>query len=136
MKAFNSISVLTLIRGRQAHFDHLVAGLRVQVSQPDELVVAHMQADPPHYPDDLPFTVRCVRVDGEPLPLAKARNSAANAAEGDVLAFLDVDCIADSQFVRRAREACDTDARRVFLPEVRYLPALPGNWMTDAALPD
>ena len=136
MTTFVSVSVLTLIRGRQAHFDHLIAGLRAQVSQPDELVVAHMQPEPPDYPDDLPFSVRFVRVDGDPLPLAKARNSAAKAANGDVLAFLDVDCIADTQFVRRAREACAVDARRVFLPEVRYLPAQHGSWMIDAGVPD
>lgn len=135
MTAFNALSVLTLIRGRQPHFDNLVAGLRAQVSQPDELVVAYMQADPPDYPEDLPFAVRCVRVDGEPLPLAKARNVAANAAEGTILAFLDVDCIPDRHFVRRAREVIDLGKKDVFLPEVRYLPATGGKWLARDGMP-
>ena len=134
--AFHSLSVLTLIRGRQTHFDHLIAGLRAQASQPDELVVAHMQPEPPDYPDDLPFIVHCVGVDGDPLPLAKARNCAAQAAHGDILAFLDVDCIPDEQFVRRAREALDETNSRVFLPEVRYLPASTSGWINEYDEPD
>lgn len=136
MTVFSPLSVLTLVRGRQRHFDHLIAGLRAQVSQPDELVVAYMQDEPPDYPDELPFTVRCVHVEGDALPLAEARNAAAAAAKGEIFAFLDVDCIADRHFVRRAHEACAASQHSVFLPEVRYLPASSGNWVAADGLPD
>lgn len=135
MSNYQTLSVLTLIRGRQSHFDHLVAGLRAQHCQPDELVVAHMQPDPPKCPNDLPFAVRFVEVKGENLPLARARNAAAKTAIGAVLAFLDVDCIPDRSFVQRAREASSEKADGVFLPEVRYLPATDTGWLC-GELPD
>ena len=137
MVAYRSLSVLTLVRGRQGHLDHLVAGLAAQVRQPDELVVAYMQPDPPSLHDDLPFAIRAVRIDGDPMPLARARNEAAAAATGGVLAFLDVDCIPDPAFCRRAVEASGEDANAVFLPEVRYLPGSSDGWLdADGARPD
>ena len=39
---YRSVSVLTLVRGRQVHLDHLIAGLHAQARMPDELVVAFM----------------------------------------------------------------------------------------------
>ena len=126
---YRAISVLTLIRGRQAHFDHLLAGLAAQDRPPDELVVAYMQDEPPEISGDQAFPVRCVHVPGEPLPLAKARNRAAVAAEGDALAFLDVDCIPDRAFVRRIDEAMEVEPFGVFLPEVHYLPAQSSGWI-------
>ncbi|GGD64037.1 glycosyltransferase family 2 protein [Aurantiacibacter arachoides] len=137
MVAYRPVSVLTLVRGRQAHLDHLVAGLLCQTTQPDELVIAYMQDEPPHLPAALPFAVRLIQVAGEPMPLALARNRAAAAATGEVLAFLDVDCIPDPEFVRRGREATGEFPHGVFLPEVRYLPANSGGWTTaDGAEPD
>lgn len=131
MSNYRSISVLTLIRGRQDHFDHLLAGLSAQVRQPDELVVAYMQDEPPKVPGDPAFTVQCVHVPGEPLPLAKARNRAANTASGDILAFLDVDCIPDREFIRRIDEAFEQDDSGVYLPEVRYLLGCDRGWLNE-----
>ena len=137
VSVYRSVSVCTLLRGRQEHFDHLVAGLRAQTLAPDELVVAYMQDEPPEMSGDCAFPVRMRRVPGEPMPLAAARNAAADAASGDVLAFLDVDCIPDKDFVRRAGEAASTDGEGVYLPEVRYLPGEPGGWLDPAArIPD
>lgn len=134
---YNNISVLTLVRGRQDHLDHLISGLRCQTRRPDELVIAYMQDRPPVIAEDLPFSVNCVHVGGEPMPLAKARNRAAEEAHGNVLAFLDVDCIPDCEFVRRGAEATSEDDDGVFLPEVRYLPASPQGWMdTEGRFPD
>ncbi|UVI39319.1 glycosyltransferase family 2 protein [Qipengyuania spongiae] len=126
--------MLTLVRGRQEHLDHLIAGLRAQHRAPDELVVAYMQDKPPRLPDDTGFAIRSVRVDGDPLPLAKARNCAADTSTGDILAFLDVDCIPDPTFVQRAAEAIDGDPTGVYLPEVRYLPANAHGWLDDDGL--
>ena len=65
------------------------------------------------------------------MPLAKARNKAAQHASGEIFAFLDVDCIPDNQFVRRAAEAVDEEPLGVFLPEVHYLPPARDGWMED-----
>ncbi|WP_234029025.1 glycosyltransferase family 2 protein [Aurantiacibacter spongiae] len=132
----SAVSVLTLIRGRQRHFDHLLAGLAAQDQLPLELVVAYMQDHPPAVREDLPFPVRTVQVPGETMPLARARNAAAAGARGDILAFLDVDCIPDQRFVRRAEDVAWMDANGVFLPEVRYLPGCEAGWLEGDGLPD
>lgn len=126
---YRSVSVLTLVRERQEHLEHLVAGLCAQCSLPDELIIAYMQDDPPHLPAECPFAIGCIQVAGEPMPLAAARNRAAETAQGEVLAFLDVDCIPDDQFVKRAVEATGEFADGVFLPEVQYLPGSPSGWL-------
>ena len=129
MTSYRSVSVLTLVRGRQQHLDHLVAGLETQTFPPDELVIAYMQDDAPQIETTGMFPVRYVQVPGEPMPLAAARNRAAEMAAGDVLAFLDVDCIPDPDFVRRAAEGHAFDTNGVFLPEVRYLPGTDTDWL-------
>ncbi|MBX7535032.1 glycosyltransferase [Qipengyuania sp. GH1] len=136
MSTYRSVSVLTLVRGRQQHLDHLVAGLDAQRFPPDELVVAYMQDDAPNIETKGAFPVRYVRVEGEPMPLAAARNRAANMADGNVLAFLDVDCIPDPDFVRRAAEGHAFDPQGVFLPEVRYLPGNSEGWRKNNGAPD
>ncbi|MAC12571.1 MAG: sugar transferase [Sphingorhabdus sp.] len=133
---FQSVSAATIIRGRQDHFDHLIAGLAAQRVAPDELVVAHMQPEPPALNRSLSFPVRFCKVEGDELPLAAARNAAAMKASGDILAFLDVDCIADPDFVRRAAETTSLAFNGVFLPEVRYLPAHRSGWLKKSGLPD
>ncbi|MGB3167101.1 MAG: glycosyltransferase [Alteraurantiacibacter sp.] len=136
MSTYRSVSVLTLVRGRQQHLDHLVAGLDAQAFPPDELVVAYMQDEAPRIESRGAFPVKLVHVPGDPMPLAAARNQAARCAEGDVLAFLDVDCIPDPDFVRRAAEAHAHDAEGVYLPEVQYLPGSDVGWRTADGCPD
>ena len=132
MSPHRTVTVATLVRGRQVHLDHLVAGLLAQTSAPDELVIAYMQEQPPQVASPLPFSVSCVQIPGDVLPLASARNSAAYAATGDILAFLDVDCIADRNFIRRAREAIQNAEDGVYMPEIRYLPAMSHGWLDEA----
>lgn len=131
MTYYRSISVLTLIRGRQEHFDHLVAGLKAQNRVPDELVIAYMQDEPPQVPDDTAFAIQYVHVPGGDLPLARARNEAAAAAAGDVLVFLDVDCIPDPWLARRVEEVFEEDLSAVYLPEVHYLAANDESWLDE-----
>ena len=116
-------SVLTIARGRAEHLRNVVQGLARQTEAPRELVVGVMQDD--LY--DLPaagFPVRQIRVAPDPdgaLPLAAARNAVARAATGDVLAFLDVDCIPAPTFVADyARHAAE--GAGLFMGEVLYLP--------------
>ena len=114
-------SVLTLVRGRADRLRNLMAGLARQSVRPGELVIAWMQ---PERAPDLPdpgCPVRHCHVAGEPLPLAAARNRAAEAAAGELLIFLDVDCIPSPTVVEAYRRAAgETDG--LFLGEVLYLP--------------
>lgn len=88
-----TLSVLTLVKDRPGHLAELVEGLRRSEARPDELIVVDMGSDPPVALPQLPFPARIVRMDRRGLPLAAARNVAARAASGDLLLFLDVDCI-------------------------------------------
>lgn len=115
-----SLSVLTLVRGRRDHLVNLIAGLNASTRTPDELVIAYMQDEPHASLPATAFPVRTVMVPGEPMPLAAARNRAAEAASGDTLVFLDVDCIPSPTLVARYAE---TAGQGVHLGEVLYLPA-------------
>lgn len=116
-----TVSLLTLTRNRRPHLLNLMESLRRQSRKPDELVIACMQ---PAIEPDLPeigIPVRQFTVPGDDLPLAAARNRAAEAAAGETLIFLDVDCVAAPGLVARFADACaETDG--FFLGEVLYLP--------------
>ncbi|WP_312595829.1 glycosyltransferase [Brevundimonas sp.] len=116
-----TLSALTLVRNRQAHLDRLVEGLTLSASPPDEMIVIDMSDAPVTLPP-LDFPVSVKRLPGGVLPLAAARNLAAASAAGDVLLFLDVDCIVSSAVCGRMK-ALLADHDAVVCPEVLYLPA-------------
>ena len=116
-----TLSALTLVRNRQAHLDRLVEGLMLSASPPDELIVVDMSDAPVRLPP-LGFPVRVERLAGDALPLAAARNLAAALASGDILLFLDVDCIVSSAVCDRM-QAVLAEHDAVICPEVLYLPA-------------
>jgi len=114
-----SVSVLTIVRGRSSHLANLIAGLNRQTRVPDELVIAWMQDAPSPLPETR-FPVRSVLVPGDPMPLAAARNRAAEAAREEQLILLDVDCIPAAGLVDRY--AATAEAAGVRLGDVLYLP--------------
>jgi N-acetylglucosaminyl-diphospho-decaprenol L-rhamnosyltransferase len=126
-----SVSVLTIVRGRLSHLANLIAGLERQTRAPDELVIAWMQDVPSPLPETR-FPVRSVLVPGDPMPLAAARNRAAEAARGEQLILLDVDCIPAAGLVERY--AATADAAGVRLGDVLYLPPGGVERIDDAAL--
>jgi GT2 family glycosyltransferase len=86
------ISVLTLVKNREAHLRNLVEGLRRSKIAPAELVIVDMSDTPVALPY-ADFPIKLVRLATNGLPLAKARNLAAADASSQSLLFLDVDCI-------------------------------------------
>ena len=126
-----SVSVLTIVRGRSSHLANLIAGLERQTRAPDELVIAWMQDAPSPLPETR-FPVRSVLVPGDPMPLAAARNRAADAAREEQLILLDVDCIPAAGLVERY--AATADAAGVRLGDVLYLPPGGIDRIDDAAL--
>ena len=115
-----TISVCTLAHGRERHLSNLVSGLARNRRQPMELVVAVMQDD--EY--DLPktdFPVRQIIMGAAGIPLAQARNRAAAEAQGELLVFLDVDCIPGPECLADYAIASALNDG-VFMGEVGYLP--------------
>ena len=121
MKSGATTSVLTLVRSRADHLANLIRGLNAQREAPGELVIAYMQAEPATGLPEAAFPVRSLFVPGDPMPLAAARNRAADAASGDDLIFLDVDCVPSPGLVERYAQTARTHGG-VRLGEVYYLP--------------
>ena len=114
------VSVVTLAGGRPDHLRNLVTGLARQTELPRELIVAVMQGEPYDLPE-APFPIRQLMIADDGLPLAIARNTAARAAEGEALVFLDMDCIPTPTLVADyARRLGELDG--LLMGEVLYLP--------------
>ena len=119
--ALSTISVATLVRGRQNHLANMILGLGRQSHRLCEMIIVAM--DDASYDDlpDAPFPIRLLRVEGRELPLAAARNAAARTASGDVLVFLDVDCI-PAPGLCAEYAACLSELDGLLMGEVLYLP--------------
>lgn len=126
-----TMSALTLIRGRRKQFRNLLRGLQAQKERPGELIVALMEDGSDLELPSTNFPVRVVPVAGEELPLSKARNEAARAADGEGLLFLDVDCVPSPKVVRSYREGLERVESGCLLGEVRYLPTCDKLWEED-----
>ncbi|WP_206608842.1 galactosyltransferase-related protein [Notoacmeibacter marinus] len=89
-------------------------------------MIARMDADPIDLGGYEGPPVRIVDVEGaeDSLPLAKARNDAAASATGDLLVFLDIDCIPSPSLVASYRQALGREDG-CFMGEVRYLAIVP-----------
>ena len=119
-----SLSVLTIVRGRRTHLQRQARGLSLAVEKPYEWVIVSMGEPPPERASlSLPAAakLRTDRVDGErDLPLAAARKRAAELATGDVLVFLDVDCIPGRNCLPELNNAASEGG--LWMGDVRYLP--------------
>ncbi|WP_299309522.1 galactosyltransferase-related protein [uncultured Croceicoccus sp.] len=114
------ISICTLASGRAAHLRNLVLGLMESERAPDELIVAVLQ-DAPY---DLPaasFPVTQIVLGSDGVPLSLGRNTAAGGASGDLLIFLDVDCVPHPALVGDYAKVA-RDHGGVLMGEVGYLP--------------
>ena len=113
------ISVLTLVKDRELHLLQLVEGLRRSERTPSELVIVDMSRQPIAAVDiDIPLKI--ARLETDALPLAQARNVAAQMSTGEYFLFLDVDCIPRSGLVGTMMEALETNDALI-CADVSYL---------------
>ncbi len=119
-----TVSLLTIVKGRKRHLDNLLRGVARMPLLPHEIIIVHMNEG---VAEDLP-AVGCplrqgvIRTEGSHLPLAEARNKAAELAKGDLLVFLDVDCIPAPDFLADMVNSVErTDA--LVMGTAHYLPA-------------
>jgi GT2 family glycosyltransferase len=101
----------------------MLRGIAAQTRKPDEVVIIHMNEE---VPDDLPdpecdFQQHQLVDRDILLPIAAARNRAAAEARGDILLFLDVDCIPYPKYVEKMVWAVGL-TRGLIMGDIRYLP--------------
>ena len=129
MEGATSTSVLVITGGRDGHLARVLAGLERADPRPDEVVVVFMNQPGGTVPaTSLRVVTSHVDAPGR-LPLAAARNRAAHLARGEVLVFLDVDCIPSAAAVGSLAEAVRAHPGTLVMGSPRYL--LPG-WVQDA----
>jgi len=113
-------SLLTIVSGRQTAFQNFLKGLTYSTVFPDELIIIFMNEPACNLPD-LGFPVKSFEFySSNALPLAVARNKAAQEASGDLLIFLDIDCIVHPELIS-AYQSCHAPNHLLVGP-VRYLP--------------
>ncbi|MGA8329071.1 MAG: galactosyltransferase-related protein [Mycobacterium sp.] len=132
-------AVVTTVRGRGPHLRRQLQGLACSTRQPDmhivvalgDLRVADIVAD-----EGSPASVVNLDV-AEPLPLAHARNQGAATAlrmGAELLVFLDVDCIPDTELIARYHRAAQQPqaANALLCGPVTYLaPPGPDGYLLD-----
>lgn len=120
----STVSVLTLVHRRSRHLTNLLQGLRQSARLPDEVVIVYMNEPEDYKLPPLPYPVRTLHVRSETtnLPLAEARNQAAAQARHELLIFLDVDCIPETDLLARYERAF-SQFSGLLMGDVRYLPA-------------
>ena len=96
----NNISICTIYAKRKLHLKNLIKGLTNSTATFNELVIVTMNDELPELPTvSFPIKTAAINTDNDFLPLAAARNKAANVATGDKLIFLDVDCISHPSLI-------------------------------------
>ena len=100
----------------------MLKGLSLSSRLPDECIVIHMN-EPAQSLGNWPFPCQHSTYESAevPLPLTGARNAAAKAA-GDLLLFLDVDCIPAKEMVAEYEKACEQVPNAIAMGNVHYLP--------------
>ena len=120
----SSVSVCTIVSGREKHLARVLQGLARSTLLPDEVIVVYMGDAPDTIlgNNDLPFPLRVFTVDlvNGDLPLAAARNCAAKEARNDFLVYLDVDCIPSVDLIENHRRALGS-SDQLWMGTVRYL---------------
>lgn len=130
----SKISVLTLTRNRTDHLQNLLKGLALSSRLPDECIVVHMN-ESAQVLEDWPFPCEHSTYENSNvlLPLPEARNAAAEKSSGDLLLFLDVDCIPAEEMIAEYEKACKDAPSAIAMGNVRYLPEkITTDWTEDS----
>ena len=125
------LSLITINSGRDAHLDNLLRGLARGEELPAETIVVTPQGErAPAAPAGL--RVRHLTLppatDGRGFRVGVARNHGAERARGELLVFLDVDCVPGPTYVRDLRR-CLRSAGGLVMATPHYLDRpLPPDW--------
>lgn len=133
-----TVAVITVVSGRHDHLRAQRRGLADSTVEPVHVVVAMDDpaiAEVVAGSDIVTVVVDCPRDPDGRLPLARARNLGADAARtagGELMVFLDVDCIPAPDTLRRYLEAAVARPDEIHCGPVTYLPpGVPGDGWPD-----
>jgi GT2 family glycosyltransferase len=137
-----TVSIIVIHKGRPAHLARLLEGVERSSTHPLELIVVDMapaNATPLQASYSQASYVKKVALPSDGLPLAHARNVGRHYAQGDILIFLDVDCIPSADLVK-ALPPFVAVSKGLVCCEVLYLrDDVSDSWtepdLTDAAIP-
>lgn len=117
----SNISVCTIYANRRKHLQNLVLSLKRSRITPEQLVVICMNDRLPDLPaTSFPIDTATIETSDSRLPLAAARNKAAELATAEKLIFLDVDCICDRYLIDNFNYHLDCEDA-LYSGSVRYL---------------
>ena len=121
LNKMNHIAVCTIYANRQKHLYNLVESLTRSQLAPARLIVVCMNDRLPDLPATaFPIDTATINTANKSLPLAAARNKAAEIATEDKLIFLDVDCICDRYLVAKFNYHLELE-EALYSGSVRYL---------------
>lgn len=130
----NDLSVITLVKNREAHLTRLLQSVQSSGVMPHEVIIVDMSSTPiDQAASDIPLLIVPLPTSG--LPLASARNRGAEAASGRQLLFMDVDCIPRRNLVASIQQSLTTYDHLV-CAEIRYLGANARTLTDETALDD
>lgn len=100
-----------------------MAGLKESSVLPQELIIVHMNEAPAESLPEMPYPIHSFFIQSEhtAIPLAQARNHAACQAQSELLVFLDVDCIPETDLVETYRQAVQ-QWDGLLMGSLQYLP--------------
>ncbi len=117
----NDISVCTIYAKRKLHLINLLKGLANSTTPFNELIIVTMNDELPDLLTvSFPIKTTAIKTNNIFLPLAAARNKAADLATGEKLIFLDVDCISHPNLVQTFNRHLDREDA-LYQGSVRYL---------------
>ncbi|MFG0255570.1 MAG: glycosyltransferase family 2 protein [Rhodopirellula sp. JB053] len=118
------IDALTIVRGRELHLKNQAKGWIQSVRKPNRWIIVGMDEDVTVPDTGGKIDVITERVDttNESLPLAEARNRAAQLSNAEAMVFLDVDCIPSPNMLTAFEDAIG-ESDRLWMGSPRYLPA-------------
>lgn len=126
------ISVITIVKDRENHLLNLIKALEQSYTTPYELIIVRMNEPNRFIWSSLNILQHSLNEKG--LPLAKARNIGATLAQGELLIYLDVDCIPSYNMLDYYYQGMQYSVGNcILMGQVRYLPkdAVPHHWDGD-----
>lgn len=121
------VSVVTLTKNRNAKLLNQLRGLLSSKENDFEYVLVVMGGDDPKSDPEIQehlnsLSAKVIYLNESGLPLAKARNTGFNNTYGELVIFLDVDCIPSPDLIQAYVKLSEKYPQMILMGQVHYLP--------------